>query len=112
MAFKGRPPYQGRRVRSSSWKLLAAFFYQSSFKANCTCLDVVEVLVIAPAVPETPVGVKTIRFGVLKFARFSRLKSSARNWIVSRSLTAVFLIVEKSHVASPGPLTESLPRFP
>ncbi len=65
-------------------------------------------LVIAPAVPERPEGVKTIKLGVLKFARLSRLKSSARNWIVSRSLTAVFLIVEKSHVASPGPLTESL----
>ena len=50
--------------------------YQSSFKANWTCLDVVEVLVIAPAVPERPVGVKTIKLGVLKFARFSRLKSS------------------------------------
>jgi hypothetical protein len=27
------------------------------------CLDVVEVLVIVPAFPETPVGVKTIRLG-------------------------------------------------
>ena len=44
-----------------------------------------DVLVIAPAVPESPVGfvadggVKIIRFGVLKLARFSRLKNSARN---------------------------------
>ena len=42
-------------------------------------------LVMAPAVPESPVefaavgGVKTIRFGVLKLARSSRLKISARN---------------------------------
>ena len=87
-------------------------FYQSSFNANWTCLDVVEVLVIAPAVPETPVGVKTIKLGVLKLARFRRLKSSARNWTVSRSLTAVSLSAEKSHVASPGPFNVSLPRFP
>jgi len=46
---------------------------------------VVEVLVMAPAVPDRPVGfavvggVKTIRFGVLKLARSKRLKSSARN---------------------------------
>ena len=31
--------------------------YQISFNPNCTCRDVVEVLVIAPAVPETPEGV-------------------------------------------------------
>jgi len=37
------------------------------------------VLLIAPAVPDTPEGVKVIRLGVLKFARFSRLKISARN---------------------------------
>ena len=51
----------------------------SSFKANCTCRAVVDVLVIAPAVPVTPVGVKVISAGVWKFARFSRLKISARN---------------------------------
>ena len=39
-------------------------------------------LVIAPAVPERPDGVNTIRFGVLKLARFSRLKISPRNWSV------------------------------
>lgn len=53
--------------------------YQSSFSANCTCREVVEVPVMAPAVPETPVGVKVINAGVLKFARFARLKISARN---------------------------------
>ena len=36
-------------------------------------------LVMAPAVPDKPDGVNTIRFGVLKLARFSRLKISARN---------------------------------
>ena len=67
---------------------------------------------MAPAVPETPEGVKTIKLGVLKLARFSKLKSSARNWTVRRSLTAVFLSAEKSQVASPGPFNESRPRFP
>ncbi len=53
--------------------------HHNSFTASCTCRAVVDVLVIAPAVPETPEGVKTIRLGVLKFARLSRLKISARN---------------------------------
>jgi hypothetical protein len=61
------------------------FSYQSNFSANCTCLAVVDVLVIAPAVPDTPEGVNTIRFGVLKFARFSRLKISALNCKFRRS---------------------------
>ena len=47
--------------------------------SQATLGEVVEVLVIAPAVPDTPVGVKVIRLGVLKFARFSRLKISARH---------------------------------
>jgi len=54
-----------------------------SFNPNWICRDVVDVLVIAPAVPDVLVpaaeDVKVIRFGVLKFARLSRLKISARN---------------------------------
>ena len=59
--------------------------HQSSFNPNCSCRDVVGVLVMAPAVAESPVGfapvggVNTMRFGVLKLARFGRLKISARN---------------------------------
>ena len=45
---------------------------------------------IAPAVPETPVGVNVIRAGVLKFARFSRLKISARNCRLKLSRSLVF----------------------
>ena len=77
--------------------------YQRSFSANCTCRAVVEVLVIAPAVPDSPEGVKTIRLGVLKLARFSRLKISARNCKLRRSWRVV-LIAEKSHVARLGPV--------
>ena len=73
-------------------------------------------LVMAPAVPETFVleaeDVKAIRFGVLKFARFSRLKISARNWSASRSRSFVVLKAEKSHVAKPGPIRVSLPKLP
>ena len=58
-------------------------YHQISFKPNCTCREVVDVLVMAPAVPEVFVpeleDVKVIKLGVLKFARLSRLKISARN---------------------------------
>ena len=70
--------------------------HHSSFKANCTCHAVVDVLVIAPAVPDIPVGVKVISAGVLKFARFSRLKIPARNCRVSCSRSFGFLTAEKS----------------
>jgi hypothetical protein len=53
--------------------------YQSSFNPNWICRDAVDVLVITPAVGETPVGVKVMAFGVLKLARFRRLNNSARN---------------------------------
>jgi hypothetical protein len=54
---------------------------------------------MTPAMPESPAGVNTIRFGVLKFARFNRLKILARKRRLKRSLTAVFFNVEKSQVA-------------
>jgi hypothetical protein len=53
--------------------------HQSSFRPNWTWRDVVDVLVIAPAVGETPEGVKTTALGRLKFARLRRLNISARN---------------------------------
>jgi hypothetical protein len=61
------------------------FLYQISFNPNWICRDVVDVLLMAPAVPETPEGVNVIRFGVLKLARFSKLKISARNCRLKRS---------------------------
>src|SRR5579859_7124929 len=80
-------------ARKKRPRSLPALFapYQSSFSPNCTWRAAVDVLVIAPAVPERPVrlvavgGVNTMRFGVLKFARFKTLKSSARNCMLSRS---------------------------
>ena len=53
-----------------------------------------------------------IRFGVLKLARFSRLKISARNCRFRFSRMCVSFMTEKSHVASPGPMNVSLPKFP
>ena len=74
--------------------------------------------VINPPTPED-VGVvepgcstATIRLGVLKLARFSRLKISARNCTLTRSPIRVSLIAEKSQVPSPGPIRVSRPRFP
>ncbi len=63
----------------------ALLSYQRSLRPNWIWRAVVEVPVMAPAVPDRPVvlvavgGVKTIRFGVLKLARFKRLKISRRN---------------------------------
>ena len=67
---------------------------------------------MAPAVPDTPEGVNTIRLGVLKLALFNRLKISARNCTVNRSRMACSLRAEKSQVARPGPVRVSLPRLP
>ncbi len=44
-----------------------------SFNPNCTWRAVVDVLVMAPAVPDTPAGVEVMRFGVLKLARLEAL---------------------------------------
>ena len=92
--------------------------YQRNLRPNWTWRALVVVLVIAPAVPETPVmflavgGVKVIRFGVLKLARSSKLKISARNWRLRRSRSFVSLRTLKSHVARPGPVNVSRPRLP
>lgn len=59
--------------------------YHRSLKPNCTWRDDGDVVAMTPAVPDTPLGLpavggaNTIRFGVLKFARFKILKISARN---------------------------------
>lgn len=71
------------RQKTAGSKFLPVSCHQINFNPNCSWRDVVEVLVIAPAVPDVFVPdvdeVKVIRFGVLKFARLSRLKISARN---------------------------------
>jgi hypothetical protein len=65
-------------LASRCWARIACL-YQSSFNANWICREVVEVLVMTPAVGDTPEGVNTTRFGVLKLARLRILKNSARN---------------------------------
>src|ERR1700722_11764685 len=90
----------------------APVLYQNSLRPNWTWRDVVDVLVITPAVGETPDGVNTTALGRLKFARLRRLNISARNWRLSRSLIRVSFSTEKSHVARPGPIKVSLPTFP
>lgn len=90
--------------------------YQINFSPNWIWRDVVEVLVMAPAVPEVFVpevdDVKVIKFGVLKFARLSRLKISARNCSANRSCSVVVLNAEKSQVARPGPINVFRPKLP
>jgi len=65
-------------ARAGSTSLMSQL-HQSNFKPNCTWRAVVAVLVMIPAVGETPEGVKTTSFGWLKFARLRMLKISARN---------------------------------
>src|ERR1700730_10669553 len=86
--------------------------YQSSLRPNWIWREVVEVLVMAPAVGLTPDGVKATPLGVLKLARFSRLKSSARNCRLRPSRIRVSLNVEKSQGASPGPMRVLRPALP
>jgi hypothetical protein len=92
--------------------------YQSNLSPNCTWRDEVDVPVINPPTPED-VGVvepgastATIRLGVLKLVRFSRLKISARNCKLIRSWSCVSFMTEKSQLPSPGPMKVSRPRFP
>jgi len=96
----------------------AATGYHSSFSPNWTWRELVEVLLMTPAVPDKPDGlvavggVNTMRFGVLKFAWFSKLNISARNCRFSRSRILVSFDTEKSHVVSPGPMYVFLPTLP
>jgi hypothetical protein len=53
------------------------------------------VLVITPAVGDTPDGVNATAFGVLKLARFSMLNGSVRNCKLSFSRRRVSLSKEK-----------------
>ena len=54
----------------------------------------------------------TTGFGVPKFARFCKLKHSARNSSVVRSVSAAFFISDTSTLANPGPRYVPLPRLP
>jgi len=53
-------------------------------------------------VGETPVGINTTAFGVLKFAELNRLKISTRNCSKRPSPNGVSWKSEQSHVAKPG----------
>src|ERR1700737_1428073 len=86
--------------------------YQSSLRPNWIWREVVEVLVMAPAVGLTPDGVKATPLGGCKFARFSRLKISARNCRLRPSRMGVSLKVEKCQVARPGPMRVLRPTLP
>jgi hypothetical protein len=76
---------------------------QSSFSPNCTCRAVVDVLVITPAVGETPEGVNTTSLGWLKIRTIEEVED------LGAKLKAHVLA---NPVASPGPISVSLPTFP
>jgi hypothetical protein len=71
----------------------------------------VAVLVICPAVGETPGGVKTMAFGVLKLALF-RIIEKLRAKLEVQPLAYPSILEQQSSVAKPGPMNVSLPRFP
>jgi len=70
------------------------------------------VLVIRPALGLIAPAEKTDGLGVERLVWFRTLKASARNCNLYLSVSDVFLNNDMSHVASPGPLKESLPTFP
>ena len=69
-------------------------------------------VVINPAEGLTAPLEKTVAFGVPKLVWFSRLKNSARNCRLIRSVMAVVLNSEASTSAKPGPLYTPRPKFP
>src|SRR5260370_30604474 len=91
------------------FKIPASRIYQRNFSPNCTCLEEVDVLVIAPAAGDWTGTVwfgegrstLVMRLGVLKLARLRRLKISARNWRVRLSKMCVFFSTETSQAARP-----------
>ena len=93
--------------------------YQSSFKPNCTCRDVVEVLVIAPAVPDNPVGlaavggVKTIRFGRIEVGAVQQIEDLRAKLQVAAPREGRYLSSRRNPTwRGPGPINVSLPRLP
>lgn len=91
-----------------------AICYQSSFRPNWICRDVVEVALITPAVLDgaEPADVNTTGFGVEKFVWLRILKNSDRNCSFNFSESGNSLSAEKSSVANPGPVNTSRPTFP
>src|SRR5690348_14462290 len=88
--------------------------HHTNFSPSWIWRDVVDVAVITPAVGLGVVDAElnTTAFGVAKFARFRRLKNSARNCRLTRSEIAVFFSSDASSSASPGPTSTFLPTFP
>src|SRR5260370_36553862 len=73
-------PGAGQRIHRQSASVGDVLvLHQRNLRLNWTWREVVDVLVITPAVGETPEGVKTTALGRLKFARLRRLNISARN---------------------------------
>ena len=98
--------------RSIAFTILATLSATTTASVQ-TCREVVDVLVITPAVGETPVGVNTTAFGVLKFGVVQEIEKLGAELQVQPSREAACpSVTEKSQVARPGPISVSRPRFP
>jgi hypothetical protein len=98
--------------------MIITFDYQTSFRADWISLAVVEVSKPAPGTG-TPVESNIVTLsgvtGTAKFARFRKLKNSARNCTVKSSeigLMKLFLNTEKSRFYVPGPIKMLRPALP
>src|SRR6266571_345251 len=63
----------------------------------------VRAAVAVPVMRPTAAGTLMLPAGLLKLARFGRLKNSTRNDERTRSVMAVFLKIPESQATSPGP---------
>ena len=72
----------------------------------------VDVMMPAVGAGDDEAAENTTVLGVEKFARFKKLKNSARNCMRSLSEIGVSLARERSRVARPGPVRMSRPALP
>ena len=84
----------------------------SSFSANCICLEVRWNEGGAPAELMTPAPPPMDTFGLLNCGVFVTLKNSPRNCMRILSVKAMFLNREASSWWVPGPVMMSRPAFP
>ena len=70
------------------------------------------VLLMTGGVVAVPAVAKMRPLGNPRFARFSRLKNSERNWRLIRSVIGVLLVITMSNLAIPGACSVSRPAFP
>src|SRR4030095_8150102 len=104
-----------RSALTSDFELPTCHRQKRYFTPSCTCLAVVTVDVIRPHVGDTSPAalVNAMRpDGTAKFARLNRLKISIRAWIECDRCSGNDLIIDRSKLTSPGPVSVFRPRLP